>query len=323
MDVHYSSKKWGSIAVAIVLIIHISLACLLFMLWLDTKPILPSPEAENMMNELKKDWAARIPPIIFYNATDDHPQPLAEELTHESGTPEVTKATHAPEQATDEQAEKNLLHANATATIDNFIESTPPAPLEEEKDTKEGQKIALEQLESVIQENKKLIKEQIKDQKITQVHKKQRPETKKQLSLADLAIMYQKNMKEIPVEHIFLQGAPDNLPPDKQISFEHYKSKLNKIIDDMHKIYSPELGSLPLGISIKLYAALGKDGNFKQLYIMSSTGYQKIDSCLMKIYKEAGDRFPPMPKGLEEELFQGAIVLHSTNRPGKTVWLPF
>lgn len=83
------------------------------------------------------------------------------------------------------------------------------------------------------------------------------------------------------------------------------------------------MGPVPPNLSVKVYVAMERKGIFKDLYLATSSGYPLIDKCVMKIYREASDRFPPIPKGLEEELFKGFIILQSGYRTSGGNWLPF
>lgn len=309
MQASYSSRiKYG--VLLLVCILHLFIALLFFFTLFDKKPhdiLLTNPEPI----DLKKDWALRTPaPIKFYDPTDDtqdeHTQPteqtevaLAEEpqekITEETAVVETAQRT---EQIEERILEKPMLSVASTPMIERIpIDFTP------------------KKKESVTAPK----------EKVTHVKQHSAPPSRRPLTLADLANMYQKNIAEAPPEHMFLQGSPDKLPPDRQISFERYKTKINTIINDMYKIYKNEMGAIPANISIQLYVEMARNGNFKTVYIKNSSGYPLVDRCVMKIYQEAGDRFPPIPKGLEEELFKGAIILRSSYyAPAQgNVWLPF
>ncbi len=309
MEASYSPRvKYG--ALLLVCLFHAFIALLFFFTLFDKKSNdIFFNESEPI--DLKKDWALRLPaPIKFYDPVDEtqtNPTPVSQEtepvMQEEISEPipeEIAEPPAAhPTASIEEPREKALFQANTEPIIEQVpIDFTPPKK----------------------ERAKPVKKKTVQMQRKTASQPARRP-----LTLADLADMYQKNIAEAAPENMFLQGSPDRLPPDKQISFEHYRTKINKIINDMYKIYKNEMGAIPANISVQLYVEMARKGNFKTLYIKNTSGYPLVDRCVMKIYQEASDRFPPIPKGLEEELFRGAIILKSSYyAPSQgNVWLPF
>ncbi len=304
MEAHYSSKKRYIIFI-LALLIHALLALILFMTFFEKKLDCLLPTHQNTDLDLKKDWAARLPaPILFYDMIDDQPSiaqkeqenssaaPIEKEIKEEIEQEEHVVAHHqpdkleAPEHRFPAMEKPNTLIENVAINVDQEKKTAPRA------------------------QQQKARAKKVPSQKTT-------------MTLADLTKMYKKQLQEVPIENMFLQGVPDKLPPDKQISFERYKTKINSIINDMYKIYRNEMGPVPPNLSVKVYVAMERKGIFKDLYLATSSGYPLIDKCVMKIYREASDRFPPIPKGLEEELFKGFIILQSGYRTSGGNWLPF
>ena len=303
MEARYSSNK-RYIVFILVLLIHVLIALILFMTFFEKKFDSLLPHHQDIDIDLKKDWAARLPaPILFYDMIDDQPS-IAQNQQNEP----IVARQEAKEKEEDEQEEVTIAHHE---------------PAKEER--QEQKQVPLIEKANILTEKMAI---NVDQEKKAPKPKQQKTRPKKPqsqtmpLSLADLTKMYKKQIEEVPIENIFLQGAPDRLPPDKQISFERYKTKINSIINDMYKIYKNEMGIVPPNLSVKVYVAMERKGSFKDLYLATSSGYPLIDKCVMKIYQEAGDRFPPIPKGLEAELFKGFIILHSGYHTSGT-WLPF
>lgn len=307
-----SSSRKKYIILLLVCIFH-ALLLLFFMTYFKKDNAIKIPDENNQDNDLRKDWAARIPPIIFYDDEPDHP-PVVQQSDTELFTEqdekqlisEIVEHEPLPEPESEKLANASLPEDNASETKEKILQP------------KESQRTAIEKVEEATQREEKKSVQNKKEKKVVQ-----KKAQKKKLNLAELTKMYNQQINNIPVGDMFLQGSTDRMPPDKQISFERYKSKLNQIIDDMYKIYGSEMGIVPSGLSIKIYVAMDKKGAFRELYLAQSSGYPLIDKCVLKIYREASDRFPPIPKGLDERLFKGFIVLYSTTRNRSGHWLPF
>ena len=310
MQASYSSRvKYG--VLLLVFILHLLIALLFFFTLFDKKSHTIFLEKSEPI-DLKKDWALRTPaPIKFYDPIDDAPH------EHESEAQEEKVATIQEEPQ--EEIPEEIIESKVTQQFEQLEERIQEKPLLQIASTPMVEQVPID----FTPKKKEPIK--VSKKKVAHVKEQATQQSRRPLTLADLANMYQKNIAEAPPEHMFLQGSPDKLPPDRQISFERYKTKINTIINDMYKIYKNEMGAIPANISIQLYVEMARNGNFKTVYIKNSSGYPLVDRCVMKIYQEAGDRFPPIPKGLEEELFKGAIILRSSYyAPAQgNVWLPF
>lgn len=294
-----TDKKYAS--VVIVLLIHAALLTLLFVRLMMSgnknlsDPVIPiDPETL----ELKKEWAARKAPAptIFYD-----PEEHVESTT-----------------ATDEHTE--LAQAQIPEpTMQDFVEQREPEPqAQEQKQQEQSTQLVLEGAPK-LQELpvKKEHTQPPVQQKAppTQVKKpvavKRAPPAQKQgLKLADLTHMFMEKMDHIPTGELFMQGDVSKMPPDHQIIFERYRTKVGAIIDSVRREYPCPM-RLPAGLSVQLYLALNKAGKFKDIHITQSSRFEGVDDYLLFIYQEASKQFPPIPECLDEKLFKGYIRLYS------------
>ena len=282
-----NQKKYMIIAATLAL--HLAILSLLF-IHINTKiKELPSSvkNPENQIDELKKDWAARQPPVIFY----DEPEEIAQEqqLEPEIQTADAPPAQHIIKEVAEPQEEvhNEPIQETKSTIIERIIEKAA------EKVTK-------------VEEKKEVKKTAAA------------PPAKRKINLADIAHSFMEKMDNIPMGTLFMQGAADKLPPDKQISFERYRQKVGAIIEQVYNAHPFPINNLPVGTAVQMYLALDKSGRFKDIHVSQASGIPAVDDYCMFIYTEASKQFPPIPDSLEESLFKGYIRLYSYRaKPGE------
>ncbi len=316
MENTYTKKT--VIAIGATTVLHASILLLLLARLLldhtDSEKAFPLPE-------IPDTWAKRDAPIRFVDFNESE------------------KETNNQQEASSEaqmqnSVEKMIVEPTSIAPeIEDNQETTTQESQElpQEETHQQSQNEALTHGFAMNVENKPepIAKTEEKKPITKEVRVKKRPAEKKPVpqrklpKLEDLTDMFKMRMnQQAPVGDFFMQGNPHNLPPDQQIIFERYRSKLSAIIEQVKK-ENPMPCAVPLGVMIKIYLSLAQTGRFKELKITHSTGYNSIDNYCMTIYKIASERFPPIPSCLKESMFKGTITLQSTQSPQAGGWFCF
>lgn len=256
---------------------------------LHTYPDLPDTA------ELKKDWAARQAPAptVFYD--DPQAETLQDEQHTDTQTDEVQDLT--PEELKLDQEP---------------LQEAPPLPLpnsQAKPDTVTTH--AIEEIKESPKKKVSLTKKQALPQK-----KPRRAKNNNQLKLADLAQSFMEKMNGVPVGQLFMQGNTLNMPPDKQIIFERYRTKVGTIIAQVLSEHPFPLQAIPTA-QLHIYLELNREGRFSDLHMVQSSGNDAADNYALFIYSEASKRFPPIPESLDLQLFKGVLRLsYYKQKPG-------
>lgn len=291
------------IGIILAILVHLIIITFLFMNITFKGIFLSQPPPDEHANELKKDWAARQPPpVIFYDEPDEKAPIDQKDLTNDEIVPEIESATSTP------------THIENTTTQ----EAPRPEPFEHmpQQTITEAMLKLNEPLEETPEKiiEKPRVPEKTKPATPPAQQKKAAQQAKRRIRLEDITQSFMEKMGNIPTGTLFMQGAVDNLPPDKQIIFERYRQKVGAIIDQVYKEHPLPISHLPSGLSVQLYLALDKTGRFKDIRITHSSGIAAIDDFCLSVYARASQQFPPIPESLDESLFKGVIRLQSYQR---------
>ena len=290
----------------------ITLALLLHLLILI---ILFVPESTRLLNlfpstpdsidsALKKDWAARQAPAptVFYDpAQPEQPHETLAQTAQELQPDEQMNQAHeipaTEQQATEDETTQEELQAPVIpAEQISPKEMAPAAPEEKPR-------------------RRKVARKRIKNQN-ARAHDQQA----RKLNLSDIAHFFKEKIQDIPMGNMFMQGDISKMPPDHQIIFERYRTKVGLIIENVVNQHPCPVSNVPQNSPLKLYLELERSGKFTDLRVVQSTGIPAADDYCLFVYHEASKQFPPIPDCLDEKLFRGYLRLYYYNaRAGERV----
>lgn len=324
-----NKKKYAILILA--LLLHIILLILLFAritLLLFPHSQTNGQDFDQEAQELKKDWAARKneAPVVFFDEPDEPKnETTAEPVVHDDH--EITQMNNEDETPQEQESPVQETHEiitqmakqDASKVAQQEKQFLAPEPREVE------QALPPKQEEKKVQKLQEPVTKKIAPQK-QPIKQTTKNDKKPGLKLADLTYMYMEKMDNIPNGQLFMQGDTSKLPPDHQIIFERYRTKVNLIIDRIRSAH-PCPVHIPAGLSVQLHLALNNAGKFKDIHITQSSQFPGIDDYLLFIYQEASKEFPPIPACLDEKLFKGYVRLNSYQpRPGEKIqgnWFGF
>lgn len=293
-------NKRNYILLVLALCIHLILLAFLFLPQFE--PLMFSfpksryeHEFPTLDSELKKDWAARQTPAptIFM---DDHEQ-QAEDVPDDANQTPAVQPVDEPTVDDLPIHEKEILVEQPTTPVDDSATTTQKAIVE----PKESPAAQAPSRTQVAQPSRKPRKRQLK----------------KKINLADITDSFMQRMHNIPVGQLFMQGNVANMPPDKQIIFERYRTKLGAIVAQVVSEHPYPLQSIPQA-QLHMYLEMDRSGRFTDLHLVQSCGVQAADDYALFIYSQASKRFPPIPESLDSALFKGILRLsYYTPKPGE------
>lgn len=313
--VQASANQRKIIIILIAACIHLLLLALLFLPTIEKnfKTLLPPPfnHPEQTSNELKKDWAARQAPapVVFHD--EQLQQPSIEQEFDQT-------APIAPEEQKEQRVQKT--EENSTQAMQQSASEQEQQEIQEElaQITEQIEPIQIKEVEKPIIKDIKQTKQHVTQKPVHKVQTAQPSTKKRKLNLADITNAFMEKIDNIPMGNLFMQGDISKMPPDKQIIFERYRTKVSTIIAQVCKEYPCPLNNIPNNLCVQLYLALERSGTFKDLHVAQSSGVTAADDYCIFIYKEANKRFPPIPDCLEESLFKGYLKLYYyTPKPGE------